>query len=112
MWAQRTELKQWLWQCRAQQTSHLQPAPCFCHQGDDTHPTYSTLSVIAKALKSSIPYGSSQARGQIRAADVAHTTATATPDPSRICDLYHSHGNTRSELHLQPMPQLAATLDP
>ena len=28
-------------------------------------------------------YGSSQSRGQIRA------TATATPDPSHICDLHH-----------------------
>ena len=26
--------------------------------------------------------------------------------------LHHSCGSTRSELHLQPMPQLAARLDP
>ena len=32
-------------------------------------------------------YGSSQARGLIRAA---------------VAGLHHSHGNTRSELHLQP----------
>ena len=38
-----------------------------------------------------------RARGQIGAAAV---------------ELYHSHGNTRSELHLQPMPQLAVMTDP
>ena len=42
-------------------------------------------------------FGSSQARGRIR-------TAAA--------GLYHSHSNTRSELHLQLMPLLAARLDP
>ena len=42
-------------------------------------------------------YGGSQARGQIGAAA-----------PS----LYHSHGNDRSEPHLQPTPQFAATTDP
>ena len=42
-------------------------------------------------------YGSSQARGQIGAA---------------AASLHHSHSNTRSELHLQPMPQLTATPDP
>ena len=26
--------------------------------------------------------------------------------------LYHSHSNARSEPHLQPTPQLTATLDP
>ena len=31
-------------------------------------------------------YGSSQATGQITAATEAYTTATATPDPSRICN--------------------------
>ena len=35
-------------------------------------------------------YGSSQARGQIRAAAETYTTATATQDPSCICDLHHS----------------------
>jgi len=34
-------------------------------------------------------YGSSQARGQIRATAPAYTTATATWDPSCICDLHH-----------------------
>ena len=43
-------------------------------------------------------YGSSQARGQIGAAAAGlQHTATATPDPSAICDLH---------------PQLAAMLDP
>ena len=42
-------------------------------------------------------YGSSQAKGQIGA------TATS---------LYHSHSNARSELHLQPTPQLTARQDP
>ena len=35
-------------------------------------------------------YGSSWARGQIGAAAAPHTTATATPEPSCICDLHHS----------------------
>ena len=42
-------------------------------------------------------YGDSQARDQ--------TGAVA----ANRC---HSHSNTRSELHLQPKPQLVATLDP
>ena len=42
-------------------------------------------------------YGSSQARGPIRA------VATS---------LRHSHSNVGSELHLQPTPRLTATLDP
>ena len=43
------------------------------------------------------PYGSSQARGQIRAA---------------VGGLHHSHSNTGSEPYLQPTPQLVAILDP
>ena len=39
-------------------------------------------------------YGSSQAGAQIRAAAEVYTTATATLDPSLICDL--CYGNTRS----------------
>ena len=35
-------------------------------------------------------YGSYQARGQIRAAAEAYTTATAMQDLSHICDLHHS----------------------
>ena len=46
----------------------------------------------------SAAYGRSQARGQIGAAAAGlQHTATATPDPSAICDLH---------------PQLAAMLDP
>ena len=41
-------------------------------------------------------YGGSQARSGTGA--TAYTTATAMPDPSRICDLHH--------------PQLTATPDP
>ena len=44
-----------------------------------------------------VAYGSSQTRGPIG--------ATAA-------NLYHSHSNARSEPHLQPTPQLMATLDP
>ena len=42
-------------------------------------------------------YGGSQARGLLEA------VATS---------LFQSHSNTGSELHLQPTPQLTATLDP
>jgi len=35
-------------------------------------------------------YGSSQARGQIGAAVMAYTTATATRELSQVCDLYLS----------------------
>ena len=42
-------------------------------------------------------YGISQARGWIGAA---------------AASLYHSHSNNRSELRLQPTPQLTATPDP
>ena len=35
-------------------------------------------------------YRSSQARGRIGAAVTAYTTATATSDPSRVCDLHSS----------------------
>ena len=42
-------------------------------------------------------YGSSQARGLIVAV---------------AAGLHHSHSNARSKPHLQPTPQLVATLDP
>ena len=42
-------------------------------------------------------YGGFQARGLIRAV---------------AASLCHSHSHTGSELHLQPIPQLTATLDP
>ena len=35
-------------------------------------------------------YGGSQARGLIGAIAVAYATATATQDPSRVCDLHYS----------------------
>ena len=35
-------------------------------------------------------YGGSQARGLIGAVAAAYTTATATPDLSHVCGLYHS----------------------
>ena len=38
-------------------------------------------------MASPAAYGSFQARSQIRAASGAYTTATATPDPSCICNL-------------------------
>ena len=44
-----------------------------------------------------VAYGSSQAKGRIRAAGAG---------------LHHSYSNTRSEQHLPPTPQLAATLEP
>ena len=44
-----------------------------------------------------IAYGSSQARGQIRAV---------------AASLHHSHSNAGSEPHQQPTPQLTATPDP
>ena len=43
-----------------------------------------------------VTYGSSQVRGGIGAA---------------FAGLCHSHGNTGSELHLQPTPQFAAMTD-
>ena len=44
-----------------------------------------------------VAYGSSQARGGIRAA---------------AAGLHHSHSNIGSVPHLQPIPQLTATPDP
>ena len=51
-------------------------------------------------IVASAAYGTSQVRGHIRAAAAAVAAG-----------LHHSHSNTGSE-HLQPTPQLAATLDP
>ena len=34
-------------------------------------------------------YGGSQARSRIEAITLAHTTATAVPDLSRVCKLHH-----------------------
>ena len=46
-----------------------------------------------------VAYGSSQARGWIRATALAYTTATATRDLSCVCDLQHS-----SRKHWIPNP--------
>ena len=53
--------------------------------------------VVAASEAAPAAYGDSQARGLIGA------VATG---------LRHSHSNAGSELHLQPTPQLTATLDP
>ena len=50
-------------------------------------------------------YGSSQARGQIGAVAVAYTTAAATQDLSRICDLH------RSSRQLQVLDPLSEARD-
>ena len=42
-----------------------------------------------------LAYGGSQARGLIGAVEPAYTRATATPDPSRVCDLHHSSQQRR-----------------
>ena len=39
---------------------------------------------------SPMTHGNSQARGPIRTTAAPHTTATATPDPSHICNLHRS----------------------
>ena len=43
-----------------------------------------------------VAYGGSQARGPIGATAAGH---------------HHSHSNVRADVHLQPTPQLIATLD-
>ena len=56
------------------------------------------LFVFVLAFRAaSAAYGSSQARGQIRAT---------------VASLHHSHSNAGSELRLRPTPQLMAALDP
>ena len=57
------------------------------------------LSGFFFLMASPAAYGSSQARGQIRAAAVAYTTAKATPDLSYICDLAAACSNTGSLTH-------------
>ena len=56
--------------------------------------TYNNLNFFRAAPAA---YGSSEARGRIRAA---------------AAGLHHSQGNTGSDSHLQPTPQLTATPDP
>ena len=47
-----------------------------------------------------VAYGSSQARGQIRAGAEAQATATATSDPSHICNLnYVACSSAKSLTH-------------
>ena len=53
--------------------------------------------LFAFSRATSAAYGGSQARGLLGA------VATS---------LHHSHGHARSELHLQPTPQLTARPDP
>ena len=48
-----------------------------------------------------------------RASPTAHGSSPARGRISAVAaGLRHSHSNARSELHLQPTPQLVATLDP
>ena len=42
-----------------------------------------------------VAYGSSSARGLIRAVTTAYATATAMPDPSHVCNLHHSSRQCR-----------------
>ena len=58
-----------------------------CHQGTPFCPFFLRATLEA--------YGGSQARGQIRAA----ATATATQDPSHVCDLTTAHGDAGSLTH-------------
>ena len=56
-----------------------------------------------------VAYGGSQARGLIRVAALAHTTATVTPDPSHICNLHHS---LRHPLILNPRSEARDHIEP
>ena len=48
-----------------------------------------------------------------RAAPTAHGGSQARgPIGAVVAGLHHSHSNTRSKLHLQPIPQLTTMLDP
>ena len=70
-----------------------------CHWGRRQAVRFSFDLFFVVFLSKAIPtaYGSSQARGRIGATDAG---------------LHHSHSNIRSEPHLRPTPQLAATPDP
>ena len=65
----------------------------------DPERTYTSKGLSCCCCFSAVPavYGSSQARGQAGAA---------------AAGLQHSHSNVGSQPHLQPTPQLTATLDP
>ena len=58
---------------------------------------YSSFFFLFLFRATSVTYGNSQARGQIRAA---------------AAYLHHSHSNARSEPHLQPTQQLTVMPDP
>ena len=64
-------------------------------QSSDTMIFFSFFFFFFRAAPTA--YGSSQAKGQIRAV---------------VASLHHTHGNTGSESHLGPMPQFAAMPDP
>ena len=49
--------------------------------------------IVAISWAAPTAYGGSQARG------LTYARATATRDPSRICDLHHSSRNARSLTH-------------
>jgi len=55
------------------------------------------FSFFAFSRAAPVAYGGSQARGPIGAV---------------VTSLHQSHSNARSELHLQPTPQLTAAPDP
>ena len=65
--------------------------------GGDSHPIHIHLLCFFFFLFRAIPaaYESSQARGRIRVAGAHTATATAMPDLSRICNLYHSSWQDR-----------------
>ena len=58
---------------------------------------FSFFCLFAISWAAPVAYGGLQARGPIGAV---------------AAGLHQSHGNKGSELHLQPIPQLTATLDP
>ena len=66
---------------------------CYCR----TYSKYVCLVFFCLFKATPIAYGGSHARGPIGAA---------------VANLHHSHSNPRSELHLQPTPQLTARRDP
>ena len=51
--------------------------------------------VVAISWAAPAAYGGSQGRGLIGAAAIAYARATATRDPSRVCNLHHSSRQRR-----------------
>ena len=92
-------------------------------EGDSAHPTANLPQVLSRHLSPSttsllpanlhffgvvfvfvflgphLAYGGSQARGRIGLIAASLPTATTMQDPSRLYDLHHSSGNTRSLTH-------------